>query len=146
MRLSSIQPHYFPRLHYLARMLASDVFVLHDDVQFVRRHRYPDGSKDVSHQAHAPVKGPDGPHLLTVSTKLGGRWPLHETRLCHDQPWASKQIKVIKSFYASSPNLRALMPEIEWILQQRFSTIAEFDIATTCWALGHVLGEPLRVP
>ena len=146
MRLSGIQPQYFPRLHYIARMLASDVFVFQDDVQFVRKHKYPDGSRGMSYQAHTPIKGPDGPHLLAVSTTSGGLWPIQQMRLCHDQPWARKHLKVIKSFHASSPNLRALLPELELLLGQRFATVAELDIATTCWALGHVLGEPLRIP
>jgi hypothetical protein len=146
MRLSGIQPQYFPRLHYLARMLASDVFVLLDDVQFVRKHKYPDGSTDVSYQAHTPVKGRDGPHLLAVSTKSGGVWPIRQMRISHDHHWACKHARAIKSFYASSPNRRRLLPEIELLLQCRFSTIAELDIATTCWALGHVLREPLRIP
>jgi hypothetical protein len=146
MRLSSIQPQYFPRLHYLARMLASDVFVLQDDVQFVRKHKYPDGSNDVSYQAHTPIKTPEGAHLLAVSTTSGGVWPIRQMRLCHDQPWAQKHLKTIRSFHAPSPNLRALLPELELLLGQRFATVAELDIATTCWALGHVLGEPLRVP
>jgi hypothetical protein len=146
MRLSGIQPQYFPRLHYIARMLASDVFVFQDDVQFVRKHRYPDGSKGVSYQAHTPIKGLDGPHLLAVSTTSGGLWPIQQMRLCHDHAWASKHLKTIRSFHASSPNLRSLLPEIELLLGQRFSTVAELDIATTCWALGHVLGERLRIP
>jgi WbqC-like protein family len=146
MRLSSIQPQYFPRLHYVARMLASDVFVLQDEVQFVRTHRYPDGSKGMSYQAHTPLKGLAGLHLLTVSTTSGGFQPIQQMRLCHDQPWARKHVKAIKSFYASSPNRRLLWPEIEMLLGCRFSTVAELDIATTCWALGHVLGERLRIP
>lgn len=41
MRLADIQPQHFPRLHYLARLLDSDVFVIRDDVQFAKSHRYP---------------------------------------------------------------------------------------------------------
>lgn len=146
MRLSGIQPQYFPRLHYIARMLASDVFVLQDGVQFVRKHKYPNGSKDVSYQAHTPLKGPDGLHLLAVSTKSGGLWPIREMRISHDHAWANKHLKAIASFHASSSNLRALLPELELLLGCRFATIAELDIATLCWALGHVLGAPLRIP
>lgn len=146
MRLSDIQPQYFPRLHYFARMLAADVFVIRDEVQFVRKHKYPDGYTAVSYQAHTPVKGPAGAHLLAVSVQGGGALPIWQTRVSYDQPWARKHVKAINSFYASSPNRAWLLPQLEQLVSCRFATIAELDIATICWAMGHVLGEPLRIP
>lgn len=38
--LAAYQPHYFPRVHYLARAHQADVFVLYDDVEFSRRSRH----------------------------------------------------------------------------------------------------------
>jgi hypothetical protein len=146
MRLSDIQPQYFPRLHYFARMLESDVFVIRDDVQFVRNHKYPDGARGVSYQAHTPIKAPEGRRLLAVSVKKKSSLSIDRTGVCHDQSWARKHVNVIGSFYRSSPNLRALLPELERLLDIRFATIAELDIATTCWALGRVLGAALRIP
>lgn len=146
MRLSDIQPQYFPRLHYLARMLESDVFVIRDDVQFVRNHKYPDGTRGVSYQAHTPIKAPEGKHLLAVSVKRGSLLAIKQTGVSHDQSWARKHVNVISNFYRSAPNLRALLPDIEGLLDLRFATIAELDIATTCWALGRVLGMELRIP
>lgn len=146
MRLSDIQPQYFPRLHYFSRMLSSDVFIIRDDVQFVRHHRFPDGSRGVSHQAHTPIKGPDGVHLLTVPVKKGSYQPINRTGVSHEHSWDKKHSRAIHSFYASSPNMRALVPEIEQLLHCRFQTVADLDIATMCWALGHVLGERLRIP
>jgi hypothetical protein len=146
MRLSDTQPQYFPRLHYFARMLAADVFVLRDEVQFVRKHKFPDGSTRVSHQAHTPIKGPAGLHLLAVSVTSGGVWPLRQTRVSYDQPWPRQHLKTISSFHATSPQRKRLLPELELLAGCRFATLAELDIATICWALGHVLGEELRIP
>jgi hypothetical protein len=127
-------------------MLASEVFVLRDDVQFVRNHKYPNGSRDVSYQAHTRIKGPAGAHLLAVSVKNDGLRPIRQVRVSYEQPWARKHLHTLKRFYGSSPNFRRLWPEIELLLSCRFATIAELDIATTCWALGHLLGEALRIP
>jgi hypothetical protein len=146
MRLSDIQPQYFPRLHYFARMLESDVFVIRDDVQFVRNHKYPDGLRGVSYQAHTPIKAPEGEHLLTVSVKRGSSLPINQTGVSYDQSWARKHVNVISNFYRSSPNLRALLPDIEQLLDLRLATVAELDIATICWALGRVLGVKLCIP
>jgi hypothetical protein len=145
-RLSDIQPQYFPRLHYFARMLASDVFVIRDDVQFVRNHRYPGGARGVSYQAHTPIKAPAGAHLLTVSVRKGSGLPIDQTGVSYDQSWARKHVNVISNFYRSSPNLRALLPDIERLLDIRFATMADLDIATICWALGRVLGAAPRIP
>lgn len=146
MRLADIQPQYFPRLHYFARMFDADVFVFRDDVQFVRNHKYPDGRRGMSYQVHTPIKSPAGIHLLTVSVKKGSAMPINQTGISYDHEWPKKHINVIKTFYRTSPNLRALMPELEALLAQRFDTVAELNVATTCWALGHVLGVPLRIP
>jgi hypothetical protein len=146
MRLADIQPQYFPRLHYFARMLECDVFVIRDDVQFVRNHRYPDGTRGVSYQAHTPIKAPHGVHLLGVSIKSGSAAPICKTGVSYDQPWDRKQRNVLASFYAGAPHQRALMPELEALLACRFDNIAQLDIATTCWALARALGVRLRVP
>jgi hypothetical protein len=87
MRLSDIQPQYFPRLHFFARMLASDVFVFRDDVQFVRNHKYPDGSRGPSYQVHTPIRIPDGASLLTVSVKKGSLLPIGRAEVSYEQKW-----------------------------------------------------------
>lgn len=146
MRLSDIQPQYFPRLHYFARMLDSDVFVVRDDVQFVRNHKYPDGRRDVSYQVHSPIKSPAGPHLLTVSIEKGSGRSIADTPVSYDQPWPRKHLRVLASFYAGAPNLRSLMPELEALLETRFASVAALNLATLCWALGHLLGAPPAIP
>lgn len=140
MRLSDIQPQFFPRLHYFARMLASDIFVLRDDVQFVRNHKYPDGNRGVSYQAHTPIKTPEGIHLLPVSIKKGGLLPINETQVSYDQPWTQKQINILKNHYGKSPNAKQVIPEIELLLGQQFTTVGDLNIATTCWGLSRLLG------
>jgi hypothetical protein len=52
----------------------------------------------------------------------------------------------IHAFYHSSPNQRVLLPEIEQILHCGFSTVAALNMATVCWAMGHILGAKLRIP
>jgi hypothetical protein len=146
MRLSDIQPQYFPRLHYLARMLDADVFVFRDDVQFVRNHLYPGGARGPSYQVHTPIKSPEGSHLLTVAVKKKSGLSIRTTAISHDAPWVRKHLNAIANFYKNAANARALLPEIEAIFARRYETVAELDIATACWALGRVLGGDLRVP
>lgn len=140
MRLSDIQPQYFPRIHYFARMLESDEFVLRDDVQFVRNHQYPGGERGVSFQAHTPIKGPEGRLLLGVSVRKGSGQAINRTAVCYQQKWRSKHINMIKQHYRAAPNFKALMPGLEALLQHQYPTLADLNIATICWSLGHLLG------
>jgi hypothetical protein len=139
-RLSDIQPQYFPRLHYLARMLASDVFVIRDDVQFVRNHKYPDGSRGPSYQAHTPIKGNNGPALLAVNLKKGNLQRIHEVELSYDQDWTSKHLNIIRNSYGKAPCFKTIYPELETLLSSRTPRLGDLNVATTCWALGRVLG------
>jgi hypothetical protein len=146
MQLSDIQPQYFPRLHYFARMLSSDIFVLRDDVQFVRNHKYPDGKRGVSFQAHTPVKAGDGVQMLALCVKKGGLAPIRETEVAYDQPWMRKHINVLKNHYSKAPNVKRLIPEIEMLFDQRFDTVGQLNIATLCWALSRILGAEVVKP
>ena len=94
-RYSGLQPQYFPRLHYFARILDADVFVFRDDAQFVRKHKYPNGSTDKSYQAHTPIKQATGRQFLTVMTKHEGFMPLAKTKISYDQKWADDHLKTL---------------------------------------------------
>jgi hypothetical protein len=121
-------------------MLASDVFVLRDDVQFVRNHKYPDGRRGVSYQAHTPVKTTDGAQLLGVSVKKGGLTPIRETALAYEQPWIRKHLNIVKNNYNRAAQAKQLIPEIDMLLNQRYATVGDLNIATTCWGLSRILG------
>ncbi len=140
MTLSDIQPHYFPRLHYFARMLASDHFIIRDDVQFVKNHKFPDGARGVSHQVHSPIKTNAGIVLLTVSVKKGGMRPINQTLISYDQPWPRKHLNQLKSSYAKSPEFPSIYSEIDFILEKRFKTVSDLNSATICWAFCRLLG------
>lgn len=141
MLLSDIQPQYFPRLHYFARMLASDMFVIRDDVQFVRNHKFPDGRRDVSYQAHSPMPSSDGTSLLSVSVKKSGPLPINSTFVSYDQQWVKKHINVIKNTYSKSPYFKKLIPGLELLFKVNFETISELNIATLCWGMNRLLGN-----
>ncbi|MCU7843913.1 MAG: WbqC family protein [Candidatus Thiodiazotropha sp. (ex Monitilora ramsayi)] len=139
MLLSDIQPQYFPRLHFFARMLASDHFVIRDDVQFVKNHKFPDGSRGVSHQVHTPILTHSGTQLLTVFVKKGGMLPINQTLISYDQPWPIKHLNQLKPNYAKSPELLTVYGEIESLLKREYETVSDLNIATICWALCHLM-------
>jgi len=139
MRYSGIQPQYFPRLHYFARLLDTDVFVLRDDVQYVRKHKYPNGKNDKSYQADTPIKASHGRHLLSIPIRDEGYSKLTETHLSEDIDWASDHLMTIQYAYSHSPNFAHLFPEITSILTMKHESLPALTITTFTWGLLHLM-------
>ncbi len=141
MRYSGIQPQYFPRLHYFARILNADVFVIRDDAQFVSKHKYPDGRVDKSYQAHTPIKQSFGVHLLAIPIKHEGLLPLYKTKIAYGDGWAESHLKTLRIVYGKADNFNILYPEIEAVLTSNYPYLADLNDATIFWGLLHLLGE-----
>jgi len=147
MRSSDIQPQYFPRLHYFARALNSDVFTLRDDVQFVRSHKYPDGRNDKSYQVHSPIKQSVGAYFLTVPTKHDGLKPIDQTRISYDHKWIGGHLNTLKSTYSKSNNFITLYSEIKQIINTEYETLSQLNTATFFWGILHLIfGEQKVTP
>lgn len=140
MRYTGIQPHYFPRLHYFARILSSDIFVIRDDVQFVRKHKYPNGKTGKSYQAHTPIKHAQGIHLLMVPIQHNGQKPINKTEIQYSFEWIEDHLKTMENFYRRAPNFSKIFPEIQAILNKKYKTVAELNIETILWGLLRLAG------
>lgn len=141
MKYSGIQPQYFPRLHYFARMVQADVFMVRDDCQYVRRHKYPDGSTDWSYQAHTPIKHPEGVFCLGVPVKHQPPTALTESCIAYESEWITKHINTLKTYYAKAPLYREVMPEIESLLRMTYPSLAVLGLTTICWGILRLLGN-----
>lgn len=141
MRYSGIQPHYFPRLHYFARILQTDIFMIRDEAQFVRKHKYPDGNVGFSYQAHTPMKQSTGLTTLSFSTKHDGLKPIATTAVAYENDWPSDHLKTLTYAYAKAPNFSILYNEIAELLFCKPATVGELNIATILWGIAHLLGE-----
>lgn len=140
-RYSGIQPQYFPRLHYFARILNTDIYAIRDDAQYVRKHRYPDGKVDKSYQAHSPVKQSFGRFLLSVPVHHEGFLPLAVTKLGQNTDWIESHLKTFKVAYAKAPFFSEIYPEVEKILGISHKSLADLNIATMLWGILRVLGN-----
>lgn len=146
MRYSGIQPQYFPRLHYFARILNADIFMLRDETQFLKKHKYPDGKNGKSYQAHTPIKLSTGLHFLSVPVKhsTGVFLPIYKTEISYDFPWVENQLSTIKIAYARARNFSKTFPQIEQILTQKYKYISELNIASTLWGILLLLGKEIN--
>jgi hypothetical protein len=140
-RYTGIQPQYFPRLHYFARILSTDVFVIRDDCQYVNSHKYPDGSRGKSYQSHSPIKQSQGAFLLTVPVVHDGLESISETRIQTNIQWEVKHLKSIQTGYGRSQWFKQMHDDISLILKERYENLADLNIATICWGVLKILGE-----
>lgn len=145
MRLSGYQPQYFPRLHYFARALDSDIFEISDYLQFVRKHAYqlPDGSgkRGKSYQAHTPIKLHQGTTYLSIPTKQKGLFPINQIEIDYHQNWVSKHVKSIETGYSRAKNFKKIFPEVESILETKYKNLAQLNVLTILWGVATILGE-----
>jgi hypothetical protein len=141
MRYTGIQPQYFPRLHYFARIVNTDIFVLRDDAQFVAKHKFPDGKTRKSFQAHTPIKTTSGEYVLTVPIKHGGKLPIAQTEVDYDREWVKDHLKTIMFAYKQALNFDQLFPQIEALLGHQYPTLHALNTATIFWALCWLLEE-----
>lgn len=145
MRYSGIQPQYFPRLHYFARALNTDYFVLRDEVQFVVRHKYPDGHNGPSYQAHTPIAASSSIHLLNIPTAHQGLLPINKTLVSYNHSWVHKHLKTLEVNYSRSNNFSKIQPEIALILNAKPQFLSELNIQTFLWGINMLLGSPLSL-
>lgn len=141
MRYTGIQPQYFPRLHYFARILSADIFMIRDDAQFLRKHLYPDGKTGKSYQAHAPIKQSFGAQYLRVPTRHEGFKPIFETKISYQEGWINTHLKTLQVSYGKAINYKQLAPEIENLLSTKYTSISDLNIATILWGILILLKE-----
>lgn len=145
MRLVGYQPQYFPRLHYFARVLDSDIFTISDYLQYVRHHVYEHGSereRGPSYQAHTPLKTGNGMLLLDVPVRRGGeegKQLLTDAHIDYATPWNEKHLQNIEHHYKKTPEFSRVFPSLQKFLQQRHSTLADLTIGSIAWGLSHIL-------
>lgn len=119
--VSIMQPAYLPWIGYFELMDRSDLFVLLDDVQFVRK----------SWQQRNRIKGPQGVVWLTVPVLSKGRrfQPICDVEIDVGQNWAKKHFKSLSVAYAGSPFLQDYLPGIAEIYDRPWTKLRELNTA-----------------
>jgi hypothetical protein len=144
MRLVGYQPQYFPRLHYFARVLDSDIFTISDYLQYVRHHVYEHGSereRGPSYQAHTPLKTGNGVLLLDVPVRRGGeegKQLLTEAQVDYSTPWNEKHLQNIEHHYKKTPEFFRVFPSLQIFLQQRHATLSDLTTGSIVWGLSQL--------
>ncbi len=125
------QPRLFPGLHYLHRLLVSDVFVVLDTVQFTPRHE----------ENRTRIKAQDGARWLTIPMLKRSRGQLiSDTQIDQTQHWKRKATNTLESLYGASPRYSEYGEEIRSILDGPHETL--LDVTMASWEPAFRLLEP----
>lgn len=123
MRLATIhQPQYLPYMGFLAKVDASDIFVLYDiaDCQtrnFVHRNR---------------IMTKDGIAWLTIPVHGHQKKPIRDIEI-DGTAWKDKHLKTVKHAYGKSELFDKYFPGYKMALSIRSKWLLDYDIATMLW-------------
>jgi hypothetical protein len=125
------QPDFLPWLGFFDRWQRSDLHIILDDAQFLRRGWH--------HRDRIKVAG--GTSWLTVPVVNKGRYGqlLCETQIDNSRPWRRKHLGLIRESYRRSPNFKSIYPGLEAIYCEEHATLVGFNLHLLAWA-GACLG------
>jgi hypothetical protein len=115
-----LQPGYLPWLGYFDQVRQADVFIHYDTVQY-DKHGWRNRNR---------IKAEDGSALwLTVPVRAPQGTPINEVEIVPETGWARKHVAALRQNYRKAPYLDRYLPELQSLLGQPWSRIAELDIA-----------------
>lgn len=114
------QPDFAPWLGFFDRWAASDLYVVLDDVQFIRRGWH---HRDKIKTAH-------GVQWLTVPVKKKGRYgqSINETEIDNGTNWRDKHLKTIAAAYGDAPRFAHFFPLLEQVYARGHELLVDLNM------------------
>ncbi|UCH22033.1 MAG: WbqC family protein [Deltaproteobacteria bacterium] len=114
------QPDFLPWLGFFDRWLRSDLYIVLDDVQFIRRgwhHR-------------DQIKTPQGIKWLTVPVVKKGRYSqlVKDVKISNHHNWKEKMLNAVHAAYREAPQYDSVYHEIKEILSKNHTYLIELNI------------------
>ncbi|WP_147819472.1 WbqC family protein [Salidesulfovibrio onnuriiensis] len=114
------QPDFAPWLGFFHRWAKSDLYIILDDVQFLRRGWH---HRDM-------IKTANGPSWLTVPVIKRGKYEqrINETLIDNSSNWRKKHLGTIATAYNKAPGFKTLFPQLETIYGQNHDLLMDFNM------------------
>ena len=114
------QPDFLPWLGFFDRWRKSDLYIVLDDVQFIRR----------GWQHRDKIKTQDGVQMLTVPVLKKGRYCqlIKEVEINNKENWRHKQLKTIQSAYKKAPDFDFVFSKLSEIYNREYDLLIEFNM------------------
>lgn len=139
MIITGHQPNYLPYLGFFHKIAKADVFVIVDNVQFVKR-----GPFGWIHRNR--IRTSDGWGWLTVPVMTRGKFTqnINEVLIDNQLPWQRKHWKSIEWHYKSAPYFNKYKDIFSGIYGQKYEYLSELNEKIIATMLG-LLGLKTRV-
>ncbi|MGH2443120.1 MAG: WbqC family protein [Chloroflexota bacterium] len=113
------QPNFLPGLTYFDKIDQADIFVILDNVQFVKRN-WINRNK---------IKSPDGPMWITVPVRTKGKYTqsISETEIDSGRDWQIRHATAIAHSYSRSIYYAFYAYDIQGICRKEFASIAALN-------------------
>lgn len=128
-RVGIHQPNYIPGLSYFAKILNSDIFILLDSVQFIKRN-WSNRNRIKSHNGELMLSIP----VLTKGKKYQR---IDEVVVDNDREWRKKHLASIEHCYKKAAFFQEYAPKIYEILSYETYSLSEMNI--------HIIKELCRL-
>ena len=115
------QPDFIPWIGFFDRLIKSDIFVILDNVQFLRRGWH---NRD-------KIKTADGWMWLTVPVKKTGRYKqlINEVEIDNSQDWRRKHLRSFQFWYGQAPYFSDYFPGIKKIYDRDYLLLVDLNVA-----------------
>jgi hypothetical protein len=120
--VSAHQPNFAPWLGFFDKMMHSDVMVLLDSVQFIKR----------GYQNRAQIKGDNGPQWLTVPVITKGRFHqlTRDVEIDESRSWRSVHLRTLQSVLAKAAHRDALLEFLHPLyVREELRNLTDFNTA-----------------
>ena len=125
-----------PWTKLLAKIVACDVYVAYDSVQFTKREYQ-------ARQLFATVRGE--PAFLSVPVRhTGQRELIRDIRIVNEQPWRARQLDFLVANYGHTPYFGEVFPVIEGVYATDNDLLVEHNLALIEAFCGY-LGSNVRI-
>lgn len=119
------QPQYLPYLGFFHKLSQGDIFIVMDNVEFLRRGL----------QHRNKVKTSQGEQWLTVPVLHHQKQLIHEVAINPDFPWSRKHWNTLVTNYSPAPYFKEYAPGLEQILMKEWSNLCELNMVLIQWVM-----------
>jgi hypothetical protein len=113
------QPDFLPWLGFFDRWSRADLYLILDDVQFLRRGWH---NRD-------RIKTAGGPQWLTVPVRKGKQDQLiNEVMIDNDSDWRRKHLAAVRHAYAKAPGFDHVFPALEAVYGREHDRLIDLNL------------------
>ncbi len=114
------QPDFIPYLGFFHRLLDANLFIILDDVQFLRRGWH---HRDI-------IKTKDGGKWITLGIKKTPQDTKINEIYLNDQEWKKQHLSIIEQNYKKASYFKEIFPFIENLYKQDYKKMIDMNLAS----------------